>query len=39
LRDGISKKYRDIKNDFLRACKQRALEYLEPEASQIKKNL
>jgi hypothetical protein len=39
LRDGISKKYRDIKNDFLRACKQKALEYLEPEASQIKKNL
>lgn len=39
MRYGISKKYRDIKNDFLRACKQRALEYLEPEASQIKKNL
>ena len=39
MRDGISKKYRDIKNDFLRACKQKALEYLEPEASQIKKNL
>jgi hypothetical protein len=39
LRDGISKKYRDIKNEFLRACKQRAMEYLEPEASQIRKNL
>lgn len=39
MRDGISKKYKDIKTDFLRACKQKALDFLDNDSSQIKKNL
>jgi hypothetical protein len=31
LRDGIGKKYKEIKAEFLRSCKQRAIDFLEPD--------
>jgi hypothetical protein len=32
MREGVSKKYREIKAEFVRAGKQKALEYLEEDA-------
>jgi len=39
LREGLSKKYKDIKNEFLKACKVKALEFLDSDIQAIKKNL
>ncbi len=39
LRDGIEKKYKEIKNDFNRACRQKVIEWLDPEVSAIKRNI
>ena len=39
LRNGLSKKYKDIKTEFFKACKTKALEYLESDVSLIKRNL
>lgn len=39
LREGISKKYKEIKAEFARACRQQALEFLEPEIQIIKRNI
>lgn len=39
LRDGISKKYKDIKNDFLRFCRSKANAFLEADVTMLKRNL
>jgi hypothetical protein len=39
LRSGISKKYKELKQEFLRSCKQRALEFLETDLQNVKRSL
>lgn len=39
LREGISKKNKDIKLEFVRHCKTKAQQFLESDINNIKKNL
>ena len=39
MREGIGKKYKEVKNDFLRFCKEKALKFLEGDMALLKKNL
>lgn len=39
LRDGISKKHKEIKNEFVRFCKAKATAFIEADVNAIKKNL
>lgn len=39
LRDGISKKHKEIKNEFLRFCKGKATASIEADVTAIKRNL
>lgn len=39
LRDGISKKHKEIKNEFLRFCKGKATAFIESDVNAIKRNL
>ena len=39
LREGISKKYKKIKHEFAKACRIKALFFLESDLATIKRNL
>ena len=39
LREGISKKYKEIKHEFAKACRIKALFFLESDLATIKRNL
>jgi len=39
LRDGLSKKYKDIRNEFLRFCRTKAISFLEEDVNVIKRNI
>ncbi len=39
LRDGLSKKYREFKNEFLKFAKAKATSFLEADVNLIKRNL
>ena len=39
LRDGISKKHKEIKNEFVKFCKGKATAFIEADVNAIKRNL
>jgi hypothetical protein len=39
LRDGIDKKYKELKSDFATSCHQKVLDWLDPEVSALKRNI